>query len=312
MSNRTAWLFPGQGSQEIGMGSALKGVNGYLDSAFDLAEEFSELPLRECVQRGPESTLTSTAYAQPAIIAVSIAYADLLFDHGTRPDAVAGHSLGELGALYAAGVLSAQDTLQLAATRGRLMAASGDGTMVAIKDLAPEQIEQLIASTGSPTLVVANYNTPEQTVVSGDTGSVERLEQLLAEAGHRFVRLNVSGAWHSPLVAEAAEKVRAVMDTVVFHEPQSQVFLGAVGVAVASAAEIREIMNRQIVSPVRWYKTMEAMIASGVDDFTEVGPGKVLRGLMRKAVSMDLKYEFRGVDNKRFVKQVIERKGTTA
>ena len=309
MTTRTAWLFPGQGSQEIGMGASLKPNGNYYDSAFELAEDFSELPLRECVTRGPEETLTSTNHAQPAIIALSIAYVDFLTDQGMRPEAVAGHSLGEFAALYAAGVLSAKDTLRLAAVRGKLMSESADGTMVAVKKLGVTEVQNFVQAVGSQSLVIANLNTPQQTVVSGDVESVEQLEQALSTAGHPFVRLNVSGAWHSPLVKNAARKFKAVLDTATWCDPQIHVFLGAVGKEVATAEEIRDIMFRQITSPVYWHETIQAMIDVGMNDFLEVGAGKVLRGLMRKAVAPGVKYDIRGVDNKRFVKRLVESQG---
>lgn len=307
MTNSTAWLFPGQGSQQIGMGAALKTVGEHLESAFDLAEEFSGLEIRRCVERGPEDQLTNTAHAQPAIIAVSVAYVDFLHEHGLKAGAVSGHSLGEFAALYAAGVLSAKDTIRLAASRGQLMAESAQGTMTAVKSVPASEIDELIARTESDTLVAANFNSPEQTVVSGDLASVERFEQLLGEAGHRFVRLNVSGAWHSPLVADAAAKFEAILDSATWSEPTAAVFLGAIGRRAEDLQEIRSVMARQIVSPVHWHETMNSMIAAGVDDFVEVGPGKVLRGLMRKAVSAKIQYDIRGVDNKRFVNQTAER-----
>ena len=310
MSSSSAWLFPGQGSQEIAMGSALKSFGQYFDSAFDLAEEFSGLALRECVSRGPEAKLTSTDHAQPSIIALSVAYVDLLVDYGITPKAVAGHSLGEFAALYAAGVLSVHDTLRLAATRGKLMAESADGTMVAVKSLNASDVQQIVEATDSSSLVVANLNTPEQTIVSGDIASVEKFEKMLSDAGQRFVRLNVSGAWHSPLVAPAAIKFKEVLDTATWNEPKVDVYLGALGERVSSADQIHEIMTRQITSPVYWHKTVESMISEGVSDFLEVGPGKVLRGLMRKAVAPGIDYEIRGVDNKRFVKQFAESEGT--
>lgn len=312
MSNQTAWLFPGQGSQNIGMGSSLQAMGDYYDSAFDLAEEFSELPLRQCIARGPEPTLTNTAYAQPAIVALSVAYTDFLRDHDRQPMAVAGHSLGEFGALYAAGVLSAKDTLRLAASRGKLMSESAQGTMVAVKGLNSTDVQQIVDATGSTALVVANLNTPEQTVVSGGIDSIDEFEGLLSDAGHRFVRLNVSGAWHSPLVADAAQKFQAVLESAEWCEPQADVYLGAVGERVNDVDEIQAIMNRQIISPVHWHKTIESMIRAGLNQFVEVGPGKVLRGLMRKAVAPGTEYDIHGVDNKRFVKQLSQNGGTIA
>lgn len=312
MNTNTAWLFPGQGSQEIAMGAALKKFSAHYESAFDLAEEYSGLALRDCVARGPETTLTMTEYAQPAIIAVSVAYTDFLREHGMRPNAVAGHSLGEYGALYAAGVLSAKDTLRLAASRGKLMAESAEGTMVAVKGLNAADVQQVVEATGSGNLVIANLNTPEQTVVSGDIDSVERFEELLQVDGHRYVRLNVSGAWHSPLVSSAAEAFCRVLESATWMEPEVAVFLGAVGEKVNTADEIRSIMKRQITSPVHWFKTIEAMLADGITEFVEVGPGKILRGLMRKAVSPGIKYDIRGVDNKRYVKALCESGGSIA
>lgn len=301
--HRQVWLFPGQGSQEIGMGRALLDKHAPAREVLALAEVISGHPLVELMQRGPESRLTQTDVLQPALVAVSIAYAELLRSSGQEPLAIAGHSLGEIAALYAAGVISLHDALRLGTERGRFMNEAAEGGMAAIKDLPPETIEQLLGQVSG--VVIANYNAPGQTVVSGEVAGLDAVVPLVAAAGGSTVRLNVSGAWHSPLVQQAAEKFEAVLNSVEFGTPIYPLVLGATGEIAQDSEEIQAVMRKQIVSPVRWTKVTETLLGLGAEKFLEVGPGKVLRGLLRRNIPSSVKYDVAGIDNSRTVAELL-------
>ncbi len=297
------WLFPGQGSQEIGMGRALLDKFAPAREVLNLAEEISGHPLVELMQRGPESRLTQTDVLQPALVAVSVAYVELLRNSGQEPLAIAGHSLGEIAALYAAGVVGLHDALRLGTERGRFMNEAAEGGMAAVKDLSPEAIEQVLAQVEG--VVIANYNAASQTVISGELSALDAVAPLIAKAGGTTVRLNVSGAWHSPLVQLAAQKFETVLDTVEFSAAQYPLILGATGEVTQDPAEILAVMKKQIISPVRWTKVTQTLLALGADKFLEVGPGKVLRGLLRRNIDSSHKYEVAGIDNSRSVTELL-------
>ncbi len=302
---QTAWLFPGQGSQEVGMGRALFSAFPQTSKIFDLAEEYSGFPLKTVCQRGPEQTLIRTDYLQPTLVALSVAFVDFLKTNGHRPDAVAGHSLGELSALYAAEVLDIHDVLKLATKRGSLMAQAAAGGMVAVKDLEIERIEELINECQEGVVVAANYNSPNQLVVSGETLALDALMPRLTASGGSCVRLNVQGAWHSPLVAAAAEAFKHEIDSVTFKAPKCKMYMGMTAAAESDPERIRELLRDQICSPVRWFDAVRTIAASGVTQYIECGPGKVLRGLMRKIFDTADNYEICGVDNGKFIKEVM-------
>ncbi len=302
--HRHVWLFPGQGSQEIGMGRAVLDKFAPAREVLALAEEISGHPLVQLMQRGPESRLTQTDVLQPALVAVSLAYVELLQSSGQEPLAIAGHSLGEIAALYAAGVIGLHDALRLGTERGRFMNEAAEGGMSAIKDLHPDRIEEILKQVEG-VVVVANYNAASQTVISGEVAALDAVAPLVSAAGGSSIRLNVSGAWHSPLVREAAEKFEAVLDTVEFHSPRYPLVLGATGEVAVQPDEILAVMKKQIISPVRWTKVTQTLLSYGADKFLEVGPGKVLRGLLRKNIDASVKYEVAGVDSARSVNELL-------
>ena len=302
--NKTAWLFPGQGSQSVGMGWDLCQRFPAAAAILDSACELSGLPLKEYCWQGPEDELSRSEAVQPALVAIELGCIALLRDGGFRPDAVAGHSLGEFAGIHAAGVLTAEETLALVVERGRLMAWASQqvpGGMIAAKRLDVDQIEEIAASLRPRrTIVVANRNSPAQVILSGELDALEEAGRLIAARGGEAVRLKVSGPWHSPLLEEAAARFHAALAGVRFRPPKVPVLLNVTATAETDPAAIREAMGRQITSPVLWHAIVRRMIDElGVRSFVEVGPGKVLRGLLRQIWPDEKQYTICGVDSPR-------------
>ena len=298
------WLFPGQGSQEVGMGRALFNIHPDTHRVFEKAESLSGLPLKTVCQRGPEAELVLTNYLQPTLVALSVAFVDFLKMHGQSPTIVAGHSLGELSALYAAEVISQDDVLRLAVERGRLMSQSARGGMMAVKGLPYSVVETVLSSHEVGVLVPANFNTPQQVVLSGDVEALDAIAHELTAQGGTCIRLNVQGAWHSPLVAPAANAFELEIDKAEFHPPKCAFYMGSTAELESDPVRIRGLLKQQICSPVRWSKLIENILKIGSHRYLEVGAGKVLKGLMRGIVENVDSYEILGVDNSRFLKDI--------
>lgn len=287
---KTILVFPGQASQYVGMAKELYEAHPEARQFIDRAEEILEMPLKRLMFEGPEAELTDTANAQPAIVAASLA-AFLVYEgefHMT-----AGHSLGEYSALAAAGAISFEDALRLVKVRGQLMAQAGErspGTMAAVIGMEIEKIEEVLKEVPG-TVIVANYNSPGQVVISGEIEAIKRASELLKERGaKRVIPLKVSAAFHSPLMAEAAEAMKEEIERVEFSEPKVSVIPCATARPTKDPAELKEALKRQLLAPVNWVKMMEAARAEGVERFVEVGPGKVLQGLIKRIFS-DAKIE---------------------
>ncbi len=285
---RLAFVFPGQGSQKVGMGSGLQSERPDLfDHHIRRAEEVSGLPISRYCLEGPIEELTRTDVAQPALFAVSLAMADVAAELGLRPDYVAGHSLGEYTAAVVAGALSADDGLRLVCERGRLMAAiqsERPGAMAAVIGLDVGVVQDLCSEAADAGLVsVANLNAPTQTVVSGEVAGIERLVKLAQQAGaKRAVRLQVGAAFHSELMEPVFARMRDTIATVSFADSATPLVAIYSAEPLREGEPIREALLQQIISPVRWVEVVQTLVQRGCTSFLELGPGRVLGGLIRQ------------------------------
>ena len=287
--SKIAFIFPGQGAQACGMGKDFYEQTETGKRIFDKATELMGFSMPElCFEENDR--LDITEYTQAAMVTASIAMMRVLEEKGIKPDVAAGLSLGEYCALAAAGVMSDEDAIRTVRQRGILMQEAvpvGEGAMAAILALDAAAIEEV---TGAMEGVwIANYNCPGQIVISGEKAAVEEAcEKLKAAGAKRAVMLNVSGPFHSGMLTAAGEKLGQVLSQVELHEPQIPYVANVTAQYVKNAAEVKELLTRQVSSSVRWQQSVEAMIADGVDTFIEIGPGKTLAGFMRK-ISRDVK-----------------------
>jgi len=278
-----ALVFPGQGAQSPGMGTGLVEA-GVAPRLLEVARA-AGTDLRQLVVAGTAQQLRPTEVAQPALYYTGVALAQMLQDRGLEPVCAGGHSVGEFCALVAAGSLDPEAGMELVLERGRLMATAPEGSMAAVLGLEPELLESICAevSEAGECCVVANYNCPGQSVISGTVAGVEVASDRARAAGaRRVVGLNVAGAFHSPLMAEAAERFAVLIDRAEIRAPRFPVVCGAEGRLVTTAAEVRDGLRLQLERPVRWTSAVMAMAAAGVELFVECGPGNTLAGLIRR------------------------------
>ncbi|MBN1894144.1 ACP S-malonyltransferase [bacterium] len=284
---RKAFLFPGQGSQFVGMGRDLFERSEIGKSCFESAGRVLGTDIATVCFNGPEEKLKETRHTQPALVIHSTVACRLLAGRGIVPDCAAGHSLGEFSALIAAGALSFEKGLALVRERSLLMQDAGSarpGAMAAVIGLAPDAVEEIcVEARQTGTVQPANYNSPEQTVISGSPEGVARASEIARGKGaKRVVELAVSGAFHSPLMEEAADKFVRMLQAFVFEEPSVPVFSNVSAAGSTDPSLLRENAGLQMTSPVRWVQTVQNMVSDGVTRFYEVGPGRVLAGLVKR------------------------------
>jgi len=284
---KTAFVFPGQGSQYVGMGKDLYEQIPEARTFFEQADALLGFPLSRICFEGPEEELRQTKNTQPAIFVHSVAIAHLVKNRNIRPSMTAGHSLGEYSALVAAGALSFGDGLRLVRLRGELMQQAGidrPGTMAAVVGLDPETLTRLCEEASNGEVVQpANFNSPGQIVISGSVEGVRKAMGMAKARGAKLVKeLPVSGAFHSPLMEAARDGLKKALDATTVHDARVPVFANVTAKPVQAAAEIRDLLYRQLTSPVRWEETVLNMAADGATEFIELGPGKVLQGLVKR------------------------------
>ena len=283
---RLAFLFPGQGAQAVGMGKALAEAFPEARAAFDEADEALGFGLSKICWEGPAERLKETRYAQPALLAHSVAAWRLVDRAGLRPQWTAGHSLGEYSACVAAGALAFRDAVRLVHLRGTLMYEAGrqrPGTMAAVLGVDQDGAERICAAVAAAgTAVPANLNAPGQVVISGDRAAVEEASRRAGAFGAtRVVLLEVSGAFHSPLMDSAAKRLAEELDRTAIRDARCPVIANVSAAPVQRAEEIRDALERQVLGAVRWEESMRRLLALGAEGFVEIGTGRVLRGLLR-------------------------------
>ncbi|MFC7392518.1 ACP S-malonyltransferase [Scopulibacillus cellulosilyticus] len=285
---KLAFLFPGQGSQQVGMGKDIIEKFSEAANLFRKADLRLDYPLSEIILNGPDEKLTLTENTQPAILTVSCAFLQLLQDEGLEPDYTAGHSLGEYSALVASGALSFEDAVFAVRKRGMFMeeaVPAGAGTMAAVLGMKAEKLKAVCdqVTADGDTVQLANLNSTSQIVISGTKQGVDKASVLAKDSGaKKVVPLNVSGPFHSSLMKPAAEKLEGVLDTIDIHDAKIPLVANVTADLVTNAKDIHKRLIEQLYSPVRWVESVEKLKELGADTYVEVGPGNVLSGLVKK------------------------------
>lgn len=280
--SKIAFVFSGQGAQYPGMGQTLAQASPAAKAVFDLCDSIRPGTSQQCFS-GTKEELTVTSNTQPDMFAVEVAAAAALVEAGITPDALAGFSVGEIGALAFSGALSVADSFRLVCRRGELMQIASDAAdtgMVAVVKLSPQQVEDLAGQFDQ--VYPVNYNSPAQTVCAGLSASMGGFKAAVKAAGGRAVPLRVAGAFHSPFMASASEGLAEELKDYTFTQPKYTLYSNVTGRPYEDVGRYADLLARQVISPVRWQAIVEHLIQSGVDTFIEVGPGNTLAGLIGK------------------------------
>ena len=303
----TAFVFPGQGSQKVSMGHDLFTSSKVGKKYFDLANEIMDTDIQSIIFNGPEEKLKETQYTQPAIYIVSVILGHILLEEGQQPDMVAGHSLGEYSACTIAGSLTFETGLSLVKLRAESMQDAGTtnpGTMAAIIGMADEDVISMCntISSDESVVVAANFNYPGQVVISGNINAVHEIMAKAPELGAKMAKeLNVSGAFHSPLMEPAKKRLSAALDNIEINTATMPVYANVTAEPVIEADEIRSNLKNQLDCPVKWHETIDNMKTAGATEMVEVGPGRVLQGLTRR---IDKKLKSKGVETLEQIKEI--------
>ena len=285
---KNGWLFPGQASQKVGMGKDLFDKTELGKKYYTIANDILDIDIQSISFNGPGELLNKTKYTQPAIFIVSTIIGQIMIENGYSTNGVAGHSLGEYSALAVSGAYDFESGLELVKLRSESMYNAGKtnpGTMAAIVGLSAREVENLCTknNTSDNLVVAANYNTENQIVVSGHIESVEALIRTAKNNGAKMaVPLNVSGAFHSPLMTPAREELAAKLDSIDISDISIPLYTNVDAKPITKGRDIKDSLIRQLENPVLWYNSIEKMIRDGFNSFLEVGPGKILQGLNRK------------------------------
>lgn len=307
---KIAFLFPGQGSQKVGMGSDFYNEYSSVKELFDMAEETVKLNLSRMCFKGPMETLTETINLQPALTVVNLSVLEAIKQAGLKAHVTAGHSLGEYSALVAAQSVTGEEAFTMVMKRGELMhreALRKKGAMHAIVGLEIEEVRAILPQASEyGTVSIANHNMQQQIVITGSPDAVEAASEMAKSKGARAVSLKVSGAWHSELIRGAESDFEKHLAPLEFSKPAIPVIHNVTAEATDNPDEIRKIMVQQLCSPVRWYDTMCKLMDEEIEVFVEVGPGKVLSGLLRKTLPKDYPARQYAVNNLKSLEIFLE------
>jgi [acyl-carrier-protein] S-malonyltransferase len=307
---KTAFLFPGQGSQAVGMGLDLYQEYDVVRELFDMAEEISKIKISALCFKGPMEDLTQTVNLQPAVTAVNLACLAAIEKEGGRPDICAGHSLGEYSAMSASEIVSREDTFRMVFKRGELMhreATRNKGAMHAIIGLPIDKVTEIVDQVKKEgVLAIANHNAQQQIVITGSPDPVEKASSMAAAHGAKAKPLRVSGAWHSDLIKGAYDEFKDFIEPIHFNTPQSPLVFNVTADFEKRPDNIKSIMVRQLCSPVKWYDSMCKLMEEHIEIFVEVGPGKVLAGLLKKILPKDYPCRIFNVNNMKSLEQFLK------